>query len=231
MIKKVIILAFVSGVICIVLFILKDYLEDNNRTQSLSLKEKIIQEEKGYIYNAFNSPNGSQLESIDNSNRFILRLQSMKKIEPPFILKYAGISMQKDNQEEYIGCTFVWYEEGHNTKGFRIKNSSQKIIKNVSFPKDFWNYNNTAPETEKLAISFGFKIIPGKETKWLRHNLLMTTVPPDVFVSPVYLTLYDSQGVECESVECERITKLSGKGSAVLTEPNLILWEMGEIQK
>ncbi|HML76486.1 MAG TPA: hypothetical protein PKB02_18485 [Anaerohalosphaeraceae bacterium] len=227
MIKKVIVFIPIGVIICIVLFILNHWYIG----RPLSLKEKIIQEEKGYVYNAFNPPSESQKESIEKSKKFISRLENMDKIEPPFVLKSADFSVQKDSHGEYVGCTIIWYEDGYNTKGFRIKNTSQEILKDVSFPEEFRDYNNTASKTEKLARAFSFKIIPGKETKWSSHNLLMMTVPSDVFESPVYLTLYDSQGVECESVQCERIMKLSGKGSAVSTEPNLILWEKGGIEK
>jgi hypothetical protein len=186
------------------------------------LKERMIEQEKRWLSYHHSTEDREVIKA------FIRRLDKMDRVDPPFVLESARFQFLKNSEGEYMVWGLNFREDGFVTKGIRLRDKSQlssQVIKEIPFPEDIWDFDTHHELKNDFGRLFAFKIIPGKETRWKQSNIFFTTFPSINFDNQIYVTLYDSQGKECEPILCERIRELIGKHhTAELTEPNVKLW-------
>lgn len=209
-------------VIVLISTIMTIFLYHGRRINQRTLKERMINEQKVWL--AYN-------HSAENRERiihFIQKLEKMDRIEPPFVMEYANFSFLKDNEGEYMGWHLIWKEEGFVTKGIRLRydpDLSSKIIMEIPFPKDIWDFDTDHRLKKSFARRFTFKIVPLKDAGWMNTETYGTLLPPDYFNTPIFVSLYDSRGKECEPILYEGVVKLIGGSRATeLVDPNVKLW-------
>jgi hypothetical protein len=186
------------------------------------LKDRMIEKEKQWLSYHHSS------EDRDVIKTFIQKLEKMSRIDPPYVLKHVRFSVLKNNEGEYMYWTLNWVEDGFVTKGFRLRHDPQlssTIIKEIPFPENMWNRGDEKELKTWFNRGFCFVILPQSDSKWIDSLKYGTLFPSGFFDNPIYITLYDSQGRECEPILCEKIKEVIGKHHTVeLTEPNVKLW-------
>lgn len=187
-------------IIILSLAVLIGFFVYEKRIDRRPLKVRMIEEEKRWL-----SYNHSE-ERREFIKNIIQRLEKMDQIDPPFIIQRAEFSVLEKSDGEYMGWGIGFSEDGFVTKGIRLRDDSQlssRIIKEIPFPEDIWDYDIHNELKNCFARTFHFEVIPGQETKWIQSNLLSTSFPSEFFENSIYISLYDSQGRECEPILCE----------------------------